>query len=94
MYCILLLFRYLRLEKFIPFWGEELTAETTPMEVGRMSKVKFDKPDFIGKAKLLEQRDTGVFKRLVQFQLKKFDHYTDYWPWTGEALYRNGEYVG
>ncbi len=86
--------RFLRLEKFIPFWGEELTSETTPIEVGRMSKVKFDKPSFIGKEKLLEQRATGVLKRLVQIQLKVFDKETDPWPWTGEAIYRNGEYVG
>ena len=26
--------RFLRIEKFIPFWGEELTSETTPFEVG------------------------------------------------------------
>ena len=25
--------RFLRIEKFIPFWGEELTSETTPFEV-------------------------------------------------------------
>ena len=86
--------RFLRLEKMIPFWGEELTAETTPLEVGRSSKVKFDKPEFIGKQKLLEQRDRGLSKRLVQFQLQNYDKDVDYWPWTGDAMFRNGEYVG
>lgn len=86
--------RFLRLEKMIPFWGEELTAETTPLEVGRSSKVKFDKPDFIGRQRLLEQRDQGISKRLVQLQLKNFDKDVDYWPWTGDAMFRNGEYVG
>ncbi len=88
--------RYLRLEKMIPFWGEELTSETTPLEVGRSSKVKFDKAsDFIGKERLLEQRDGGgVAKRMVQFQLRGFDRDVDAWPSQGEAMYRNGEYVG
>ncbi len=87
--------RFLRLEKMIPFWGEELTAETTPMEVGRTSKVKFDKKaDFIGRERLLQQRDEGITKRMVQMQLKSFDKDVDPWPWTGEAMYRNREYVG
>ena len=35
--------RCLRIEKFIPFWGEELTGDTSPTEVNRAYKVKFDK---------------------------------------------------
>lgn len=34
--------RFLRIEKFIPFWGEELDSNTTPYEVGRGHKVKLD----------------------------------------------------
>ena len=87
--------RFLRIEKFIPFWAEELTAETTPIEVGRVNKVAFEKADdFIGKAALLRQREAGITKRLVQFQLSKFNVETDYWPWGGEALFRDGEFVG
>ena len=41
--------RCLRIEKFIPFWGEELSGDTTPNEVNRAYKVKFDKQYFIGK---------------------------------------------
>ncbi len=26
--------RFLRIEKFIPFWSEELDSETTPLEIG------------------------------------------------------------
>ena len=40
--------RCLRIEKFIPFWGEEITGDTTPNEVNRAYKVKFDKQHFIG----------------------------------------------
>ena len=80
--------RFLRIEKFIPFWGEELTSETTPNEVNRTFKVKFDKSYFIGKDALTKQRDEGVHKRLVQFHLEKFDKDVDIWPWGGEAIYR------
>merc|ERR1719427_146203 len=86
--------RFLRIEKFIPFWAEELTSVTTPNEVNRTYKVKFDKEYFIGKDALLKQKEEGVFKRLVQFHLEDFDKDEDIWPWGGEAVYRDGEFVG
>ena len=86
--------RFLRIEKFIPFWAEELSAETTPNEVNRTFKVKFDKESFIGKDALLRQKKEGVIRRLVQFQLEDFDKDNDIWPWGGESVYRNGEFVG
>ena len=33
--------RMARIEKFIPFWGEELTADTTPNESNKMFKVGY-----------------------------------------------------
>ena len=86
--------RFLRIEKFIPFWGEELTSESTPIECGRAFKVKFDKDKFIGKESLLQQKNEGVYKRLVQLQLTKFNKNTQNWPWGGEAVFRNGEFAG
>jgi pyruvate dehydrogenase phosphatase regulatory subunit len=75
--------RFLRIEKFIPFWGEELTSVTTPIEVGRAFKVKYDKPHFIGKSSLVEQKTRGVTKKLVQFHLAEFNKDTDLWPSDG-----------
>jgi len=86
--------RFLRIEKFIPFWADELSAIVTPNEVNRTFKVKFDKENFIGKEALLKQKNEGVFKRLVQFHLEDFDKDDDIWPWGGESVYRNGEFVG
>jgi len=86
--------RMLRIEKFIPFWGEELTADTTPNESNKTFKVKFDKEYFIGKEVLVKQKNEGVLKRLVQFHLEDFNKDRDIWPWGGEAIYRNGEFVG
>lgn len=80
--------RFLRIEKFIPFWGEELTSDTSPHEVNRTYKVKFEKDHFIGKEALMKQAQEGVFKRLVQFHLEDFNKDEDIWPWGGEPIYR------
>ena len=63
--------RFLRVEKFIPFWGEELSSVTTPIEVNRTFKVKLDKPSFIGKDALLNQKEERIHQRLVQFHLEE-----------------------
>ena len=52
--------RCLRIEKFIPFWGEEITGDTTPNEVNRAYKVKFDKQYFIGKLESCFQRAAKI----------------------------------
>ena len=60
----------LRIEKAYRHWGHDITDEETPLEAGLGFAVKFDKPGgFIGRDALLEQRRTGVRRRLVQFTL-------------------------
>lgn len=86
--------RCLRIEKFIPFWGEELTGDTTPNEVNRAYKIKFDKQHFVGKTSLLAERNQGVTKRLVQLHLEAFDSELELWPGGGETIYRHGKFVG
>lgn len=91
----MLTMRTLRVEKFIPFWAEELDSTTTPYEVGRGYKVKLNKEYFIGKFALMRQSTQGVKKRLVHFVLEDtFDADVDIWPWGGEPIYRNNHYVG
>lgn len=34
--------RALRVEKFYAFWGQDLDTATTPLECGRVWRVKFD----------------------------------------------------
>ncbi|KAL1396664.1 hypothetical protein pipiens_010367 [Culex pipiens pipiens] len=88
--------RYLRIDKFIPFWGDELTSLTTPFEAGvvySISQLK-KKASFIGRAALEQQKQQGLTKRLVLFHLEDIDVDKDVWPWGGEPLYRNGEYCG
>jgi len=55
----------LRLERALPLYGHELNEETTPLEAGLARVVRFDKPSFIGRDALWQQRQRGVARRLV-----------------------------
>lgn len=48
----------------------------------------------MGKQFLLKQKEQGISQRFAQFLLEDFDINTDIWPWGGEAIYRNGKFVG
>lgn len=87
--------RALRVEKFYAFWGQDLDTTTTPLECGRVWRVKFDKKvDFIGRDALIKQRDEGVTRMYIQLLLDDHDMEMDLWPWGGEPIYRNGKQVG
>ncbi|XP_017884965.1 pyruvate dehydrogenase phosphatase regulatory subunit, mitochondrial-like [Ceratina calcarata] len=86
--------RFMRIERFIPFWAEELTPFVTPYEAGNGYSVKLDKEYFIGKFALQHQKERGVSKRLVMFVVNELDINKDVWPWGGEPIYRNNEFVG
>ncbi|XP_020711811.1 pyruvate dehydrogenase phosphatase regulatory subunit, mitochondrial-like isoform X2 [Athalia rosae] len=87
--------RFMRIERFIPFWAEELSPYVTPYETGNGYSVKLDKEYFIGKFALQHQKEQGVRKRLILFVLGgELDPNKDVWPWGGEPLYRNDRYVG
>lgn len=60
----------LRIEKAYRHWGHDIADEDTPLEAGLGFAVAWDKPGgFIGRDALLQQRDDGVQKRLLQFLL-------------------------
>src|SRR5271167_3302465 len=61
----------LRIEKAYRHFGHDITDEDTPWEAGLGFAVKLDKTGgFIGREALLRQREAGLAKRLVQFQLR------------------------
>ena len=81
----------LRLEKAYRSWGHDITNVDTPLEAGLGFAVAFDKgADFIGRDALLQQRESGLGKRLGVFTLE------DPGPLLlgDEPIYRDGELVG
>ena len=60
----------LRLEAKMALYGHEIDSTITPLEADLAWIVKFDKIDFIGKAALEKQRDNGVTRKLVGFEMK------------------------
>ncbi|MCY0876338.1 MAG: glycine cleavage system aminomethyltransferase GcvT [Firmicutes bacterium] len=59
----------LRLEARLPLYGHELTNEITPLEAGLSMFVKFDKGPFIGREALLQQKEKGLARKIVGFEL-------------------------
>ena len=60
----------LRLEAGLPLYGHELSDRITPLEANLDWAVKLNKPDFIGKNALAEQKEIGVPRRVVHFKLE------------------------
>jgi aminomethyltransferase len=59
----------LRLEARLALYGNEIDQTTTPLEAGLGWVVKFDKPSFLGREALLQQRLRGLTRKLVGFEL-------------------------
>ena len=59
----------LRLEAAMALYGHEIDATISPLEAGLSWIVKFDKGDFCGRAKLAEQKATGITRRLCGFEM-------------------------
>ena len=59
----------LRTEMCYPLYGHELDEETTPVEAGLNFFVGWEKGSFIGKEKLLQQKEEGISKKLVAFRM-------------------------
>jgi aminomethyltransferase len=59
----------LRLEAGMPLYGNDIDDQHTPLEAGLDWTVKFKKSDFNGRQALVNQKDKGVEKHLVGFEL-------------------------
>ncbi|MGH9455254.1 MAG: glycine cleavage system aminomethyltransferase GcvT, partial [Terriglobia bacterium] len=59
----------LRLEAAYPLYGHELDDNTTLLEAGLGWISKLDKGDFLGRDVLVRQRQQGVSKKLVGFEM-------------------------
>lgn len=59
----------LRFEAKLPLYGQELSADITPLEAGLGYFVKLGKGDFIGRAALAAQKEAGVPRKLVGLEM-------------------------
>lgn len=59
----------LRTEMCYPLYGHELTTETSPIEAGLGFFVDLEKGDFLGRSALAAQKEQGVARRCVAFQM-------------------------
>ena len=59
----------LRLEMKMALYGNDITEDTTPLEATLGWVVKLDAGDFIGRDALVAQKEQGLARRLVAFEL-------------------------
>jgi aminomethyltransferase len=60
----------LRFEVGLPLYGDELSADISPIMAGLGMFVKLDKEDFIGKEALARQKAEGTARKLVGIELQ------------------------
>ncbi len=60
----------LRMEAAMPLYGHEIHASIFPPEAGLDWIVKLDKGDFLGKAAVVRNRQQGVARKLIGFEMK------------------------
>lgn len=79
----------LRFEVGLPLYGDELSAEISPVMSGLSMFCKFDKEEFIGKEALAKQKAEGVERRVIGIELEGKAI-----PRHGYAVLKDGEVVG
>ena len=79
----------LRFEVGLPLYGDELSADISPVMAGLSMFCKLDKPEFIGKEALVEQKANGVAKRVIGIELQDKAI-----PRHGYAVMKDGVQVG
>lgn len=79
----------LRFEVGLPLYGDELSADITPIMAGLGAFVKLDKQEFIGREALLRQKMEGPEKKLVGIELSDKAI-----PRHGYTILKDGQEVG
>ncbi|MCQ2073295.1 MAG: glycine cleavage system aminomethyltransferase GcvT [Bacteroidaceae bacterium] len=60
----------LRFEAGLPLYGDELSAEISPIEAGLGMFCKLDKAEFIGREALVAQKELGTERKLVGIEIE------------------------
>jgi aminomethyltransferase len=79
----------LRLEAKMALYGHEIDASISPFEADLGWIVKLEKGEFIGREALVKQKETGVSRKLVGFEMRGRGIGRD-----GYEVYRNGTAAG
>jgi len=79
----------LRFEVGLPLYGDELSADITPVMAGLSMFVKLDKEEFIGRDALAKQKADGPVKKLVGIELADKAI-----PRHGYTVLKDGEPIG
>ncbi len=59
----------LRFEASLPLYGNEISQDITPLEAGLGFFVKLNKDNFIGKDALVKQKEEGLKRKLIGFEM-------------------------
>lgn len=78
-----------RIEKGFRHFGHDITDEDHVLEAGLGFAVKTNKGDFIGRDAVIQKRETGLERRMLQFKLRDPEPLLFH----NEALVRDGEIV-
>ena len=79
----------LRFEAALPLYGHEISKDITPLEAGLGFFVKLNKENFIGKEALVKQKEEGLKRKVVGFEMKERGI-----PRNGYEVTANGENIG
>lgn len=79
----------LRFEVGLPLYGDELSAEITPIMAGLGMFVKLDKEEFVGRDALAKQKAEGVAQKLVGIELQDKAI-----PRHGYTVMKDGQLIG
>ena len=60
----------LRLESKMALYGHEIDASISPLEADLAWIVKFEKPEFVGRGFLAQQKEAGIKRKLVGFEMR------------------------
>ena len=59
----------LRFEASLPLYGQEIDHDISPLEAGLGYFVKLDNDDFIGREALIKQKEEGLTRKVVGFEM-------------------------
>ncbi|BEP28094.1 glycine cleavage system aminomethyltransferase GcvT [Helicovermis profundi] len=60
----------LRFEVALPLYGNEMSKDISPLEAGLGFFVKLDTDDFIGKSALVKQKEEGLKRKTIGFEIE------------------------